>query len=111
LLPGSVQKYILIYKGITKDYLTEKQVFKLLNKIGETITKDFNGLPKIIKDLETGKTLVIMHNKYKSYIGVPIDDNKCKLPKELREYEELIEKFEETGDVSYLKQFIGVPFK
>ncbi len=93
------------------DYLTEKQVFKLLNRIGEAITNEFSGWPKIIKDLETGKTLATMFKEDESYIGVHINDNKCKLPKELRGYEELIEKYEETGDVSHLKQFIDVPFE
>ncbi len=93
------------------NYLTEKQVFKLLNRIGEAITKEFNGWPKTIKDLETGKTLVKMFQEDESYTGVHIDDIKCKLPKELKGYEELVEKYEKTGDVSYLKQFIDVPVK
>ena len=91
-------------------YLTEKQVFKLLNRIGEAITKEFNGWPKIIKDLETGKTLVKMFQEDESYTGVHTD-NKSKLPKELKGYEELVEKYEETGEVSYLKQFIDTPFE
>ncbi len=91
------------------NYLTEKQVFKLLNRIGEAITKEFTGWPKIIKDLETGKTLVKMFQEDESYIGVHTDDIKCKLPNELKGYEELVDKYEETGDVSYLKQFIDAP--
>jgi len=79
-------------------YLTEKQVFKLLNRIGEAITKEFNGWPKIVKDLETGKTLVTMFKEDESSIGVHTDD-KCKLPKKLKGYEEPVEKYEETGDV------------
>ncbi|HEB31902.1 MAG TPA: hypothetical protein ENI15_13675 [Spirochaetes bacterium] len=90
-------------------YLTEKQVFKLLNRIVEAITKEFSGWPKLIKDLETGKTLVKMFKEDDSYSGVQTDEIKCKLPKELRGYEELVEKYEETGDVSYLKQFIDAP--
>ncbi len=98
-----------MYKGINMNYLTEKQVFKLLNRIGEAIMKEFNGWPKIIKDLETGKTLVKMFQEDESYTGVPTDAIKCKLPKELKGYEELVEKYEETGEVSYLKQFIDAP--
>ena len=90
------------------NYLTEKQVFKLLNRIGEAITKEFNGWPKTIKDLQTRKTLMKMFQEDESHTGVHAD-NKCKLPKELKGYEELVEKYEETGDVSYLKQFIDVP--
>ncbi len=92
------------------NYLTEKQVFKLLNRIGEAITKEFIGWPKTIKDLETGKTLVKMFQEDESYTGVHTDD-KCKLPKELKGYEELVEKYEETSDVGYLKQFIDAPFE
>ena len=91
------------------NYLTEKQVFKLLNRIGEAITKEFNGWPKVIKDLETGKTLVKMFKEDESYTGVHTDAIKCKLPKELKGYEELIEKYEKTGDVGYLKQFVDAP--
>ncbi len=90
------------------NYLTEKQVFKLLNRIGEAIAKEFNGRPKTIKDLETGKTLVKMCKEDESYTGEHADD-KCKLPKELKGYEELIEKYEETCDVGYLKQFVDTP--
>ncbi len=91
------------------NYLTEKQVFKLLNRIGKAITKEFNGWPKTIKDLETGKTLVKMFQEDDSYTGVHTDEIKCKLPQEQSGYEELVEKYEKTGNVSYLKQFVDMP--
>ena len=119
--------------GLNKtEFITYLNSFEAEKRVNDSsrkaIDSGITGVPTFIIEYEavvgtqatdTLRMIILRHRKrtgiqvtmFKEddfYIGVHTDD-KCKLPEELREYEELVEKYEKTGDVSYLKQFIDAP--